>query len=645
MKRKILLLIALIVMACCVFAISISAQENYGAEYTLSNKTALIQYNTFNYTNGENQVITNASNRDEVTITFLDENGNTITSVPMWEYDEEDGKYYGLVWYIKDYELTYVMADQYVWAQVNGKWANQYDTEGDQRRKYTAVTYTLAKARAVDLTYEFSTDKKTYSYTNEKHENCTWTWSKNGQSFTALKQIYLDAEKTVKLQAPVGVGQQNKPNGYEGYEAQFEATGNKIVVANLKDLNFQTHYTDSSNKSLWTLATNLQCLWYPDTVVHLASGVGINIREIQFEGLEVIGCQMFRENKFITEVRVPNKCEYVCDEAFRETNIKTIRYGENIKIVANAVLSGITPTTYYLTTNFISDSYLTGYTKTSVWGYGYIINSNKATVYFAGTQSEAEEFWARLAADNESYTEVHFYDYDSVKERETATGMAIFYNYNKCDALYMGNHIEKTVDNNACFIADCTRCDIENLYVGNESTHIYSTAITYVSYDKSGVRAITCNNKGCTYCVEDEVKPLFTCNGYSIPENNRIALSVSYAINKDAVAEYKSVNGDFEYGVFAVAETKIGTNELFKEDGSLTTNSVCANLTSDSALTSVSLRILGFTTDELKALGLAMGLYVKEVNEGKTVYSYLQAHTPESGQKYSFISYNQVLEQ
>ena len=40
-----------------------------------------------------------------------------------------------------------------------------------------------------------------------------------------------------------------------------------------------------------------------------------------------------------------------------------------------------------------------------------------------------------------------------------------------------------------------------------------------------------------------------------------------------------------------------------------------------------------------------MGLYVKEVNEGKTVYSYLQAHAPESGQKYSFISYNQVLEQ
>ena len=147
------------------------------------------------------------------------------------------------------------------------------------------------------------------------------------------------------------------------------------------------------------------------------------------------------------------------------------------------------------------------------------------------------------------------------------------------------------------------------------------------------------------YCVEDEVKPLFTCNGYSIPEANRIALSVSFAINKDAVAEYKSVNGDFEYGVFAVAETKIGTNELFKEDGSLTTNSVCADLTAETTLTSVSLKIVGFTTDEHKALGLAMGLYVKEVNEGNAEYSYLQSHASESGQKYSFISYNQVLEQ
>ena len=640
MKKKLLLFFTLVVVVCCIFAISISAQENYGAEYTLSNKTTLIQYNSFNYTNGENQVTANATNKDEVTITFLDENGNTITSVPMWEYDEEDGKYYGLVWYIKDYELTYVMADQYVWAQANGKWGNQYDTEGDQRRKYTAVTYTLAKVRAVDLTYEFSTDKKTYSYTNNNHENCTWTWSKNGQSFTALKQIYLDAEKTIKLQAPVGVGQGSKPNGYEGYEAQFEATGNKIVVANLKDLSFQTHYTDSSSKSLWTLATNLQCLWYPDTVVHLASGVGTYVREIEFEGLEVIGCQMFRDNKYITEFRVPNKCEYVCDETFRETGIKIIRYGESVKIVANAALSGITPTTYYLTTNFISDSYLTGFTNTT-WGYGYIINSNKATVYFAGTKDEAEELWAKISADNSNYTEVYYYDYNSVTERETTTGMAIFYNYNKCDALYSGEHIEKTVDNNECFIADCTRCDIENLYVGNESTHIYSKAITYGNYDKAGVKATTCKNAGCTYCVEEEAKPLFFCNGYSVPENNRIAVSVSYTIDKNAIIEYKTVNADFEYGVFAVLESKIGTNDIIKQDGTLTTSSVCANLTGE-PLTAVTLKIVGFTTESDKALSLAMGIYVKKAEEGQSKYTYIQVASPEEGQKYSFISYNEV---
>ena len=528
--KKIVIYVSAFVLCLLMFAGTVSAAsvgEGYNAEYVLENKTTLIHYGQFNYTNGEDQVVSNAENKDAVNITFVDVDGNVLTKVPMWEYDQEDGKYYSLVWYIVEQELSYTWADQYVWANANGKWGNQYDTEGDQRKKYTDVVYTIDSVRAVDLTYEYGTTQKSYTYNNKNHANCSWTWARNGAEFKTLKTIYLDAEKTQKLQAPVGVGQGNKPNGYEGYEAQMEATGNRIIVANLKDLDFQTHYTDSSNKSLWTLATNLQCIWYPDTVVHVNSTIGANVREVVFEGLEVIGCQLFRENKYITEFRVPNKCEYICDETFRETNIKTLTYGESVKIVANAALSGTSPTTYYLSKNIVSSNYLTGYTNVT-WGYGYIINSNKATIYLVGDLSDAELLWTKMSQDNTSYTEVHYYDYNKVKVREGSTGIAIFYNYNRCDAFYESTHAPSD--------------EIHGGFLGQ------AFASEYKIYTECGRECGTEN-------VIETIGQLIHLKGYStseIPGNK--AMMHSFVVDKTLVSKYQEHFADLKFGVLAVGE-------------------------------------------------------------------------------------------
>ena len=53
------------------------------------------------------------------------------------------------------------------------------------------------------------------------------------------------------------------------------------------------------------------------------------------------------------------------------------------------------------------------------------------------------------------------------------------------------------------------------------------------------------------------------------------------------------------------------------------------------------LRISGFT-DEYKNLKLAMGAYVIATDDETTEYSYMQATDPDQGEKYSFISYNDV---
>jgi hypothetical protein len=170
--------------------------------------------------------------------------------------------------------------------------------------------------------------------------------------------------------------------------------------------------------------------------------------------------------------------------------------------------------------------------------------------------------------------------------------------------------------------------------------HVNTTTVEYANgFASTGVKS-----KGCEKCNEihtEKIDAIFECNGYSVPENERIAVTVGYTINKNAMAEYKAVNSSFEYGVFAVLESKIGTSEIFKEDGTLTTNSVCANLTNKSHA-AVTLKILGFTTEEHKALGLAMGIYVKETVESQAKYTYIQPASPEEGQKYSFISYNEI---
>ena len=169
--------------------------------------------------------------------------------------------------------------------------------------------------------------------------------------------------------------------------------------------------------------------------------------------------------------------------------------------------------------------------------------------------------------------------------------------------------------------------------------HVNTTTVEYANgFASTGVKTVGCGK--CNEIHTENLDAIFECIGYSVPEDNRIALAVDYSINKNALGEYKALNDSFEYGVFGVLADKIGTNELFKEDGELTTKAICAELTDE--ISAVTLKITGFTTEEHKALDLAMGIYVKETVEGQTKYTYIQSASPEEGQKYSTISYNEV---
>lgn len=159
-------------------------------------------------------------------------------------------------------------------------------------------------------------------------------------------------------------------------------------------------------------------------------------------------------------------------------------------------------------------------------------------------------------------------------------------------------------------------------------------------FDRAGVYTCPCSRCDAKD-VKAEAPALFTNKGFSAAQYGNM-MSVNYKVNAQAVKEYEKVTGEkLNYGVFAVLADKIGTNNIFDEEGEAFSGAITADIT-DSGFTLFSLKITGFT-DVQKDISLAMGAYVGTTKDGATNYAYLQIEKPSEGQKYFFASYNDIV--
>ena len=181
------------------------------------------------------------------------------------------------------------------------------------------------------------------------------------------------------------------------------------------------------------------------------------------------------------------------------------------------------------------------------------------------------------------------------------------------------------------------------------SEHTCGEIIKDVVY-KNGMTEAGTKVYKCLYCDEGLVEeseptfaPLFTCLGYSAPNNGRSGIAVGYIVNNEAIAEYTALTGKtIKYGVFAVSASNLAnTKEIFDENGESTKGVISAEIT-DYGFSTFELKIVGFT-DEHKDTLFAMGAYVAETVGEATKYSYMQFGTPSVGEKYSYTSYNDVV--
>lgn len=182
-------------------------------------------------------------------------------------------------------------------------------------------------------------------------------------------------------------------------------------------------------------------------------------------------------------------------------------------------------------------------------------------------------------------------------------------------------------------------CEVCEKTIKEALTHDLITVINYENgYAQVGTKVVSCKNEGCTVCNENvEAESLFINQGYSTKEYADGGFSISFVVNRSAISQYTEITGNsIKYGVFAVAGAKIGTSEAVNADGT-TANGVARVDFTNKGYDLVAIRIVGFTTDEHKNAQLALGAYVIE-NENKV--SYLQVGTPETGAKYSFVTFN-----
>ena len=193
----------------------------------------------------------------------------------------------------------------------------------------------------------------------------------------------------------------------------------------------------------------------------------------------------------------------------------------------------------------------------------------------------------------------------------------------------------------SCFCGYETRQEIAGTALSHNYDYLNGDAtlisFTYTSYLEKGTKIVACAN--CKENYEIATPSLFVCLGYSAPEDGRGGITIGFTINNEAVEEYEATGKSITFGVYAVAQQRLGENDIFDENGNATAGVINADLTSY-VFDAFEIKIVGFAENQ-KDIKLAMGAYVTE--DGKT-YSYLQSDKAgELVGNYYAVTYNSVI--
>ncbi len=185
-----------------------------------------------------------------------------------------------------------------------------------------------------------------------------------------------------------------------------------------------------------------------------------------------------------------------------------------------------------------------------------------------------------------------------------------------------------------------TKCVV---FFGNHTFDINTvTDLVYTSFLKNGTYYYSCPT--CDGYSEEtpSAAPLFGCKGFSASQAGN-GISLGFTVDSAAIDNYTSVTGKtVKYGVFAGTQNNLGTNDIF--DATVSEKVITAEI-KRTDFTAFDIKVVGFETDEQKSASLALGAYVALTKGETTEYAYMQAAEPDENAKYSFTSYESIVNQ
>ena len=343
------------------------------------------------------------------------------------------------------------------------------------------------------------------------------------------------------------------------------------------------------------------------------------------ENLETIGYNGFYCAGLSGTIVIPNSVTLLDSGSLLATNIETLIIGDGPVTIGFNFLG--TKGNTYLKNVYIPAEATFKQSNT------FYRHANPVNFYIVGEDPSA--LVTKLLAQQSDGTYTTFITADQVTE-STGAGYGIIHTgYNRCEIFYGNTHQFDTESGVESCIVECTRC---KMIVQSGGEHKYALVEEFLG-GKFVTNGAVLNK--CTVCdnVESrtEIGAAVKCLGYSASETG-FGIAIGYTVNKEAIALYEGATGkSFSYGVFAALKASVGQEDMVSCEGA-----VCAEV-SQYALAAFEIKVVGFT-DENKDTALALGAYIAVTKDDTTEYTYVQNSAPAEGEKYSFDTYNSVLE-
>ena len=451
------------------------------------------------------------------------------------------------------------------------------------------------------IEYTLNSANKTATFAASNRTDCTLTRvvipetvkGSDGETYTV----------TAIADRSIGHQDQGKGNSYIQYlyiPKTVTSIGAQLVrnCDNLKEVKIDASVTKLNAGDFWSCNAleilDLSGMEKLTTLDQITSATP-NLKTVLLPStLTTIGGKAFQSCGSLTSIVLPSGLTTIGSNTFQSTKIQTLVLPATLTSVGGAAFHSISTVQTLVFANTSFDGWSTNVTFNGV---------NPTTIFFAGKDpSTLTNHYTQWA----SYQTMSYADY--LADPSAVTSKTIVYGTENCACGYIRTNESPTVQ--------------------------------FTSFTEQMTIVKTCAHCNSTDVVKT-IQPIFTCLGYSTPEDDRTGLTIGFTINNEALNEYKAATGKtLNYGVFAVLKDRLGDNNIFGEDGTAIEGSINADITSYEFV-AFELKIIGFT-DEYKDIKLAMGAYVSVTDGETTEYSYLQAGTPAENEKYCFISYNDI---